>query len=117
MEAGETVGRTLRNRLRTGLVIFFGAAALFAGFGFLVKLYEFFTSLEDPDILGFAVAPLVNYALVAGGFLALLVWAFLSGQFSHVEQTKHDLLEDQERYDREDRHLHPEGPEGQEARA
>lgn len=104
----------MKQKLRFALVIFFGAASLFAGIGFLVKLIEFLASVDDPDILGFAVAPLVNYFLVAGGFFSLLVWAFLAGQFSNIEKTKYELLEDQERFDREDPHLHPglgaEGP-------
>lgn len=95
------------SKFKIALVVFFGAASLFAGLGFLVKLYEFFVSLEDKSILGFAIAPLANYCLAAGGFLALLIWAFLSGQFSNIEQAKFDLLEDQERFDREDPHVNP----------
>ena len=95
----------MKKKLQLALVWFFGGASLFAGLGFLYKLYEFFISLDDKSILGFAIAPLANYALAAGGFLCLLVWAFLSGQFSNIEQAKFDLLADQERFDREDAHL------------
>ncbi|MFQ5748966.1 MAG: hypothetical protein ACE5H3_05845 [Planctomycetota bacterium] len=103
----------MKNPVRTAAIVFFTGASLFAGVGFLVKLYEFLVSIDDASIIGFAIAPLVNYALVACGFLALLVWAFLGGQFSDVEKTKYDFLEDQERFDREDPHLHPKGVEKQ----
>ncbi|KAA3604942.1 MAG: cbb3-type cytochrome oxidase assembly protein CcoS [Planctomycetota bacterium] len=106
---------TVNDRFRIGLTIFFGTVSILAGGGFLYKLYEFFMSIDDKNIIGFAIAPLVNYVLVAGGFLALLVWAFLSGQFSDIEKPKIDLLIDQEKYDREDPHLHPElGSQGSE---
>lgn len=100
-------------RFRVGLTIFLGGASILGGGFFILKLVEFINSLEDKSILGFAVEPLVNYSLVAAGFFALLIWAFLSGQFSHVEETKVDFLEEQERYDREDPHLkHGRTPEG-----
>lgn len=102
------MGRSVA-RFRVGLTIFLGAASVLGGGFFILKLVEFINSLEDKSILGFAIAPLVNYSLVAAGFFALLIWAFLAGQFSHVEETKADFLADQERYDKEDSHLQP-GP-------
>ena len=102
-----------KNKVQFFLVAFLGLASLLAGCGFLYKLFEFFLSIDDPDILGFAIAPLANYFLVAGGFFALLIWAFLSGQFSDIERAKHDLLKDQEQMDAEDPHLAPfRGPDG-----
>ena len=102
------MAKALRDKVRIGLTAFLGTVSVLAGIGFLVKLYEFWVSLEDKDIVGFAIAPLANYFLVAGGFLALLIWAFLSGQFSDTEKAKTDLLEEQERMDAEDPQLHPE---------
>ncbi len=102
MEQRLPVETARSRRLRTSLTIFFAVVSAGAGLGFLVKLAEFLLSLDDPDILGFAVAPLANYFCVAGGFLALLIWAFLSGHFSNIEQPKHDLLRDQELLDEAD---------------
>lgn len=96
------MGRPVADRARRGLTVFLAVVTVLAGAGFLVKLFEFFTSIEDASILGFAIAPLANYACVSGGFLALLLWAFLSGQFSDTERTKIEFLEEQERMDRED---------------
>ena len=46
------------NRVQIALVAFLGIASLLAGCGFLYKLFELFMSIDDPDILGFALAPL-----------------------------------------------------------
>ncbi|TAH39652.1 MAG: hypothetical protein EYC70_02360 [Planctomycetota bacterium] len=94
--------RPLNDRVRFWLTTLLGIVTVCAGGAFIYKVVEFITSLEDLNILGFAVAPLANYFCVAGGFFSLLIWAFLSGQFSDPEQAKLDFLADQERYDREE---------------
>lgn len=95
-------------QLRFWVSLVLGVLCFTAGTLFLSKVFEFALSLTDMKLFGFAVMPLINYTMVALGFLALLVWAFLSGQFSDVERTKVEFLDDQERFDREDPHIHPE---------
>ena len=93
---------TLRNdRLkRTWLWIFVGGTAI-AGLAFANKLYEFFWKLTQVEGFEFAGVHLITYGLVAGGFLLLLVNGVLSGHFASIEDPKLDLIEREERYDRE----------------
>ncbi len=79
-----------------GFVVFSGGAAFF------YKLYEFFLDLTDSDGLRFAGSHLLTYCLVAGGFLLLLAYAFMSGQFSDIEEAKYELMEMEIGYDREE---------------
>ncbi len=72
--------------------VFIVVAAL-AGLGFVYKLWEFFEDLSNSEGLRFAGAHLLSYLLVAGGYLALLGYCFMTGQFSSIEQPKHDLLQ------------------------
>ena len=55
--------------------------------------------------MGFAVDPILVYAFVAIGFLMLLAWAFLTGQFRDIESTKYEMLERIERQERAERAL------------
>jgi hypothetical protein len=75
-----------------------------AGIGFADKLYMFFQSVgaeaEDRFAEGrFAVIPLMNYLLVFGGMLCLLIWAMAHGMFKDVEAPKYSMLEAEERMD------------------
>jgi hypothetical protein len=74
------------------------------GLAFMTKLYRFIGTLYEggPDALGFALVPVMNYLTVAAGFVMLLVWAFLNGQFVDIERAKYEMLENEARYDRED---------------
>lgn len=72
------------------------------GLAFTVKLYEFFDDLTRADGLRFAGSHLLTYCLVAAGFFLLLLACFIGGHFSNIEQAKYDMLEEEERYDRQE---------------
>jgi cbb3-type cytochrome oxidase maturation protein len=76
---------------------------LIAGSAFIFKLIEFFLTAtrEGPAALGSFLIPVLNYLLVAAGFLLLFLWAYFSGQFRDVEAPKYRMLEMQEQFDRE----------------
>lgn len=80
----------------------FLAGTLVAGLGFGFKLYEFFWALAGTEGFEFAGVHLITYGLVASGFLLLLVQGVLSGHFASIEDPKFELLEREERYDREE---------------
>ena len=67
---------------------------------FVYKITEFILTLQDNEVKGFADVPVTIYFCVAGGWLLLLVWCFVSGQFKNVEQPKYDMLEMEEEYER-----------------
>ena len=83
-----------------GIHGFFVIACTLGGGMFLYKLFKFFETIEKDELAGFAYDPIMIYFWVAFGFLFLLAWAYLSGQFRNVEQPKYDMLrrfEEQER--------------------
>lgn len=73
---------------------------LIAGIAFFFKLHEFMTTIKRDELAGFAFDPIMTYGFVAVGFLFLLAWAYLTGQFRDIEQPKYDMLE---RFDRQER--------------
>ncbi len=62
------------------------------GMVFVGKLFSFLRTLKSEEMSDFAADPIIIYGFVAMGFLFLLGWAFLSGQFSNIEQPKYDML-------------------------
>lgn len=80
-------------------------AIVICGIAFFFKLYKFSSTLwgSGSDMLGFALIPVSNYLMVAGGFFLLLIWAFLKGQFANIEQAKYDLIDDDIRYEAAER--------------
>jgi len=88
--------------MRRFWIAFFVVGCALAGLGFAYKLYEFFFDVAGRQGFEFAGAHLVTYALVAAGFLLLLLFAFLNGTFSDIERPKHELLERELRYDRDE---------------
>jgi nitrogen fixation-related uncharacterized protein len=71
---------------------------------FVYKLFSFLRTIKRDELAGFAFDPIMTYAFVAMGFLFLLAWAFLTGQFTDVERPKYEMLErfhEQERAERE----------------
>lgn len=92
--------RTAESRRLRPLHVFFVLACAAAGCMFIYKLFAFLKTIKRDELAGFAFDPIIVYAFVAMGFLFLLAWAYLSGQFHDVEQPKHDMLrrfEEQER--------------------
>ncbi len=81
-----------RKRTRRGVHIFFVIAIAIAGFTFVLKLFSFLETNKKDELVGFAFDPLVIYAAVTMGFLCMLTWAYLSGQFREVEREKVDMI-------------------------
>lgn len=73
--------------------VFFVLACLVAGGMFIFKLFSFMRTIKRDELAGFAFDPIMTYALVALGFLCLLAWALLTGQFKDIERPKHEMLE------------------------
>ena len=66
--------------------VFFSFACLAAGCMFVYKLFAFLTTIKRDELAGFAFDPLIVYGLVAAGFLFLLGWAAMTGQFRDIEK-------------------------------
>jgi len=95
--------RRLRGTARA-VHAFFVLAAVVAGCTFIYKLFAFLQTIKKDELAGFAFDPIMIYGLVAAGFLFLLAWAYLTGQFRDIERPKYDMLErfdEQERLERE----------------
>jgi thiosulfate reductase cytochrome b subunit len=71
-----------------------------AGIAFVYKIAEFIFTLNSMEVQGFADVPVTIYFVVAAGWLLLLVWCFLSGQFKNVEEPKFEMLRMEEEYER-----------------
>lgn len=92
---------TPRERVFTPLHAFFCVFVLTAGSLFFYKLFAFLSTIRKDELAGFAFDPILVYGFVAMGFLCLLVWAYMSGQFRDVERPKHEMLE---HFDERERH-------------
>lgn len=77
---------------RRAVLTFFVAAITFGGCMFCFKLFSFLKTIKRDELAGFAYDPIVVYGFVAVGFLFLLAYAFLSGQFRDIEETKREML-------------------------
>lgn len=89
-----------RGTTRRNIHVFFVTAVTIAGAMFTFKLFSFLKTIKKDELAGFAFDPIIVYALVAVGFLFLLAWAYLTGQFRDIESPKHEMLrrfEEQER--------------------
>ena len=84
------------------LHLVFSLFVLIAGGLFCFKLFAFLSTIRRDELAGFAFDPIVTYGFVAMGFLCMLVWAWLSGQFRDIERPKHDMLEEFLRQEREE---------------
>ena len=82
------------------LHVFFVCAVTVAGCMFTYKLFSFLKTIRRDELAGFAFDPIIIYGFVSMGFLCLLGWAYLTGQFRDVERPKHDMLE---RFDEQER--------------
>lgn len=92
--------------VRRLVLSFFALAVTVAGCMFTYKLFAFLKTIRRDELAGFAFDPILVYGIVAMGFLCLLVWAFLTGQFRDIERPKHEMLErfaEQERAERAQR--------------
>ena len=88
-------------RSRWFLWVFSIVMLLTAGTAFVFKLIEFIhTATNDGEsALASFLIPVLNYLLVATGFLLLFLWAYFSGQYRDVEGPKYRMLEMQKEFD------------------
>jgi hypothetical protein len=91
-----------RQRRHRAMLWFFAVVIFMAAVAFGFKFYEFFMDLARQEGFRFAGAHLLTYLLVAAGFFLLLGFAFVTGHFADIEQPKHDMLEQERRYDAEE---------------
>ena len=87
-------------KTKRAIHVFFILAVTVAGCMFTFKLFSFLKTIKRDELAGFAFDPILIYAFVAMGFLCLLAWAYLTGQFRDVERAKYDMLE---RFDEQER--------------
>ncbi len=73
--------------------VFFVTFVTIAGGMFTFKLFSFMKTIKRDELAGFAFDPILIYAFVAIGFVFLLAWAWLSGQFHDIERAKFEMLE------------------------
>lgn len=85
---------------RSAFHLFFIAVSLAAGVMFTFKLFSFLKTIKKDELAGFAFDPIMVYAFVAIGFLCMLAWAYLTGQFRDIERPKYELFE---RFDEQER--------------
>lgn len=90
----------LSPRGRKALWISMIAGIVIAGAAFAYKVAEFIFTLGSSEVPGFADVPVTVYFIVAAGWGLLLAWAYLSGQFSHAEEAKYSIIEQEEEYER-----------------
>jgi len=88
---------------RKAIHVFFILACTTAGCMFIYKLFSFLRTIKRDELAGFAFDPIMIYAFVAMGFLFLLAWAFLTGQFKDIERAKYEMLERFEEQERAER--------------
>ena len=88
---------------RKAFHVFFVMACTAAGCMFCYKLFSFLRTIKRDELAGFAFDPIMIYAFVAMGFLCLLAWAFLSGQFRNIEGPKLEMFERFEAQERAER--------------
>ena len=95
---------------RRSVLACFVLAITCAGGMFVFKLFSFMKTIKKDELAGFAFDPILIYAVVTVGFLCLLAWAFLTGQFRDIERPKYEMLERCDAQDRSERTGHLGGP-------
>ena len=98
MTAGAPAGTPARPE-RILLWIAMIGGTFIAGVAFVYKIAEFIFTLNSNEVQGFADVPVTIYFVVAAGWLCLLVWSYVSGQFTDVERAKVEMLEMEEAYE------------------
>jgi hypothetical protein len=77
-----------------------GLSVAVGGLSFFYKLYEFIVAANRGDLPGFAFATVVSYFIVTLGFLCLVLWAFLKGHYTDIEEPKYRLQQTEDALDR-----------------
>jgi hypothetical protein len=75
-----------------------GVVSAAVAFGF--KIAGFIHALSSSDFRGTFDVGITVYFFVSAGWLCLLVWCWLTRKFQRMEETKHELLQREEEYER-----------------
>ncbi|RMD99085.1 MAG: hypothetical protein D6812_12230 [Deltaproteobacteria bacterium] len=94
-------GRDPDRRVRLVFIWSLLIGIILSGVAFALKVTEFIYTMSSEEAKGFADVPVTVYFFIAAGWLCLLVWCFLTGKFKEMEREKYDLIELEERYERE----------------
>lgn len=73
---------------------------VFGGLAFAYKVAEFIFAMSAEAVKGAFDVPVLVYFAVAGGWFCLLFWCVISGRFGEMERAKHDMLLQEEEYER-----------------
>lgn len=76
---------------------------LSGAYGFATRFMSFLYELAQEDGIAYSLVPVATYFFAAGGFFCILIWAFLTGHLSNVEQEKYRMLDEQLAFERQDR--------------
>lgn len=76
--------------MKRGMVWVFGILSALALGTLLISIVSL---LRSGQLTGYAVLTSLSYLAVALGFLLIITWAFLRGQFRDVEAPKYKVLE------------------------
>jgi len=68
---------------------------------FVVKVAAFFMVEVKDGLAGFAL-PYFNYLFIAIGFVFLFVWAYFKGHFNDIEKPALEMLEMNERFEKQE---------------
>lgn len=95
-------GPERQSRLKTTVLIMMSVLILVPSMlGFVMKFIEFVHTFQGSPDGAFAITPMLNYLLASAGFFCLLVWAAVNGMFRDIEHPKYQMLEDEERLNRQ----------------
>lgn len=88
------VRRPDESRAKRITIALIAAVILIPGaLGFAEKIVQFVHTLEAEKGGRFTIVPLMNYLLIALGFLLLLLWGVAHGMFRDIEGPKYAMLD------------------------
>ncbi len=71
-----------------------------SGLAFAYKIAEFMFTMSNPEFAGSFDVPIMVYFAIASGWLALLVWCFMTDKFKDMERAKYEMLAREDEYER-----------------
>lgn len=94
MSAARLVRRPEESRAKRVTIAVIAAVILIPGaIGFAEKIVQFVRTLDAAEGGRFTIVPLMNYLLMALGFLLLLLWGVAHGMFRDIEGPKYAMLD------------------------
>jgi hypothetical protein len=73
---------------------------ILSALAFAYKIATFIWTLSSPEFRGTFDVGITVYFVMSGGWLCVLVWAFLTGRFKEMEKTKLEMIRQEEEYER-----------------